>query len=76
MRLMINGEPRELPEGATVPVLLEALQVAPERVVVEVNLNILKRAQHAGTVLQEGDQVEIVQFVGGGSGCSRFEVQG
>ena len=67
MKLMINGEERELPEGITVSTLLEMLQIAPERVVVEVNLAILKRAQHAGTVLQEGDQVEIVQFVGGGS---------
>ena len=67
MKLLVNGEPRELPEGTTVPALLEALQVVPERVVVEVNLKILKRAEQAGAVLQEGDQVEIVHFVGGGA---------
>ena len=64
----INGGRRELPDGATVSDLLELLKIVPERVVVEVNLNILKRAEHASTVLQEGDQVEIVHFVGGGNG--------
>ena len=73
MKLLLNGEPRELPEGTTVPALLETLQIAPERVVVEVNLKILKRAEHTGTILQEGDQVEIVHFVGGGSSDQRHE---
>ena len=67
MRIQVNGEPRELPDGLTVVQLLETLQIVPERVVVELNLQILKRAQHAQTVLKEGDQVEIVQFVGGGA---------
>ena len=67
MRIQVNGAPRELPEDLTVSRLLETLQVVPERVVVEVNLTILKRAQHAETSLREGDQVEIVQFVGGGA---------
>ena len=67
MELMVNGECRSLPDGTTVAQLLEQLQIVPERVVVEVNLTILKRAQQADTVLKEGDQVEIVQFVGGGA---------
>ena len=67
MRVLVNGESREFPEGTTVSQILEALKIAPERVVVEVNLTILKRAQHAGTVLREGDRVEVVHFVGGGS---------
>ena len=67
MDVMVNGETRTLQNGTTVSTLLELLQVMPERVVVEVNLTILKRAEHTGTVLQEGDQVEIVRFVGGGS---------
>ena len=67
MRVQVNGALRELSEGLTVSRLLETLQVVPERVVVEVNLTILKRAQHAETSLREGDQVEIVQFVGGGA---------
>jgi len=67
MELAVNGEKRSVPDGTTVSQLLEFLQVAPERVVVEVNLTILKRAQHAGTMLKEGDRVEIVRFVGGGA---------
>ena len=67
MELMVNGDKRSVPDGTTVSQLFELLQVAPERVVVEVNLAILKRAQHAGTMLKEGDRVEIVRFVGGGS---------
>ena len=67
MRIQVNGAPRELPDGLTAAGLLSTLQVVPERVVVEVNLTILKRAQLAQTVLKERDQVEIVQFVGGGA---------
>ena len=56
----------KLIEGATALDLLKQLGTEPERVVVEVNLTILKRAQLPDTLLQEGDQVEIVHFVGGG----------
>ena len=66
MEVVVNGEKRDLPEGTTVSGLLELLAVAPERVVVELNLAILKRAQGPVTALKAGDQVEIVQFVGGG----------
>lgn len=66
MQVVVNGEQREVPDGLTVAQLLERLQVQPERVVVEVNLAILKRAQHPATALRDGDQVELVQFVGGG----------
>ena len=70
MKLSVNGQERELPDGTTAAQLLELLQVIPERVVVEVNLAILKRAQLPSTTLNEGDTVEIVQFVGGGSGSA------
>ena len=67
MNVVVNGETRAVPDGVTAAQLLQALQIAPERVVVEVNLTILKRAEHSGTLLKEGDSVEIVRFVGGGS---------
>ena len=77
MEVMVNGEQRELPEAMTVSQLLERLQISPERVVVEVNVAILKRVQHATTLLQEGDQVEIIHFVGGGAiNRSRLQAQG
>ena len=67
MMVSVNGQDRELPAGTTVARLLDELKIAPERVVVEVNLTILKRAQQPTMILAEGDQVEIVHFVGGGS---------
>ncbi len=66
MELTVNGDTRTLSEGMTVAQLLQQLAVMPERVAVEVNLAVLKRAQHPTTILQEGDQVEIVQLIGGG----------
>jgi len=70
MELKINGETRTVPDQLTVSQLLDLLQVAPERVVVELNLIILKRSEHASTVLKAGDEVEIVRFVGGGGRAS------
>ena len=68
MKLTVNGEPVDLPEGMTAATLLEQLQLNPGLVVVELNLNILKREELAGAALKEADQVEIVHFVGGGCG--------
>ena len=67
MEMMVNGKPMQLSDGTTAAALLEQMGIQPERVVVEVNLNVLKRAQLTSTVLHAGDHVEIVHFVGGGS---------
>ncbi len=67
MDVMLNGEKRDLPDGVTVAQLLQQLQIQPERVAVEVNLTVLKRAQLPGIALKSGDQVEIVQLIGGGN---------
>jgi sulfur carrier protein len=67
MQVQVNGEARDVAEGTTVVALLQQLNVVPERVVVEVNLTILRRHQHGATVLRPGDRVEIVEFVGGGA---------
>ncbi len=66
MRLTINGEERSVPDALTVRGLLEHLGIRPERVAVEVNLDVVKRAEHPQRKLAEGDKVEIVSFVGGG----------
>ena len=66
--LMVNGVKQSVPDGTTVTQLLNVLKIVPERVVVELNLTILKRAEHAHTMLKDNDQVEIVHFVGGGHG--------
>ncbi len=67
MKLTVNGDPMNLPEGTALTALLGQLRLRPELVVVELNLNILKREELPQAILREGDQVEIVHFVGGGS---------
>ncbi|MFZ3154935.1 sulfur carrier protein ThiS [Pseudomonas sp.] len=66
MRIQLNGEAFELPDGATVAGLIERLDLAGRRVAVELNLDIVPRSQHATTALREGDQVEVVHAIGGG----------
>ena len=67
MKLTVNGDPLEVPQGTTVTQLLDQLKLKPELVVVELNLNILRRDELRRATLSEGDRVEIVHFVGGGA---------
>ena len=66
MRVTVNGASREVPSGMTVRELVAHLGFASGPVAVEKNLEVVPRAEHARTVLSEGDVVEIVHFVGGG----------
>ncbi len=66
MRLKINGEIVDGVRAATVSELLDELKVQSGRVAVEVNLMIVKKADYDSAALQDGDSVEIVNFVGGG----------
>ena len=66
MRLTVNGEMREIPDKATIADLLASLEIEGRRVAVERNREISPRSLWAETALAEGDQLEIVQFVGGG----------
>lgn len=66
MSIHVNGEPRETPDGCTIAGLLELLDVRMKGVAVERNLEVIPRAEHATTVLAEGDRVEVVTLVGGG----------
>jgi sulfur carrier protein len=66
MRIKLNGEPFELPDGESVEALLTRLDLVGRRVAVELNLDIVPRSQHAATALCEGDQVEVVHAIGGG----------
>ena len=66
MQVVVNGEPREVPAGATVETLLAALGLAGRPVAVERNREIVPRSVHGATPLAEGDRVEIVTMVGGG----------
>ena len=67
MKIVLNGDPLEVAGPLTLTALLAQLNVDPRRVAVEHNLNVVKRANYASTEIQEGDQIEIVNFVGGGS---------
>jgi sulfur carrier protein len=66
MRIQLNGESLELPDGETVAALLTRLDLTSRRVAVELNLDIVPRSLHAETALTEGDQVEVVHAIGGG----------
>lgn len=66
IRLFVNGETREFDKDATVASLLEKLGTPPERVAIELNLQVLDKQEYARTVLKDGDRLEIISFVGGG----------
>ena len=66
MRVKINGEDREVDDGLTLTALLESLQIQPGRVVVERNRDIVPRDSYSATLIDDGDTLEIVHFVGGG----------
>ena len=66
MRITLNGDAHELAGPLTVTELLARLQIDPRRVAVEHNLIVLKRDAFDRTTVGEGDEVEIVNFVGGG----------
>ena len=66
MRITLNGDPCDLAEPLTIAQLLATLGIDPRVVAVEHNLNIVKRGGFDSTQVQPGDQLEIVNFVGGG----------
>ncbi len=65
--LHINGEQREFPDGLTIAALVAQLGMKPDRVAVELNLEIVPRPNWEATTLKNGDKLEVVHFVGGGS---------
>jgi len=66
MTIILNGDPREVAGPLTLTALLAQLDIDPRRVAVEHNLDVVKRARYDSTQIQEGDRIEIVNFVGGG----------
>lgn len=66
MTVIVNGEPRELPDGTTVSQLIARLGLEGRPIAVERNRDIVPKATYGQTRLQEGDRLEIVTFVGGG----------
>jgi sulfur carrier protein len=66
MRIIINGQPHELYGAGTVADLIARLELTPQRVAVELNEQLVRRASFDQTPLRDGDRVEIVTLVGGG----------
>ncbi|MGB1700982.1 MAG: sulfur carrier protein ThiS [Nannocystaceae bacterium] len=65
-QIVLNGRPHALPTEATIAGLLHELSLESGHVAVELNREIVPRAQHDATPLKDGDRLEIVTFVGGG----------
>ena len=66
MKILVNGNPREVSAGTTIAQLLSELEIPARGVAVEVNLELVPRARHAEHKLQEADELEVVTLVGGG----------
>ncbi len=66
IQIQVNGELRQIAAGVTMAALVAQLELAQERLAIELNLDILPRPCWTETVLCEGDKLEIVHFVGGG----------
>jgi thiamine biosynthesis protein ThiS len=66
LKIVLNGDPYDVPGPVTIAGLLERLDIDSRRVAVERNLVVLKRALFETTEVSDGDQIEIVNFVGGG----------
>jgi len=70
MNIYINGEGREVPENLTLAALLGWLNLPADRVAVERNRELASRSTWAETVIRPGDRLEVVHFVGGGTGMA------
>ncbi|MEL6828223.1 MAG: sulfur carrier protein ThiS [Pseudomonadota bacterium] len=66
MQIYLNGESRNVDPGTSIEALVLTLSDDPRGIAIERNLEIVPKAEHGQTVLEEGDRLEVVQFVGGG----------
>lgn len=74
MRVSLNGETRDVPDGLSLAALFEHLKLPLDRVAVELNLEIVPRSGWPATQLKEGDRLEVVHLVGGGSELARASI--
>ena len=67
MKLVINGEERSVADSLDLAALITSLGMKADRIAVELNREIVQRGKWAETPVREGDRLEIVHFVGGGT---------
>jgi thiamine biosynthesis protein ThiS len=68
VRVYVNGESKELSGNPSLAELITELELPAARIAVELNRVVVRRSDWGNTILREGDQIEIVHFVGGGFG--------
>ncbi|MBC7909499.1 MAG: sulfur carrier protein ThiS [Pyrinomonadaceae bacterium] len=66
MQITINGDKRDVPGNLTIEGLIQHLSLAPERLAVERNREVVRRTEWPRIALEDNDQIEIIHFVGGG----------
>lgn len=66
MTIKLNGDPHDIPGPLSISALLAQLEIDARRVAVELNMNVVKKTAYDSSVVADGDEVEIVNFVGGG----------
>ena len=71
MRIQVNGETREFDADLPLAELVKRLSLPAERIAIELNQRVISRKEWPGTVVKDGDRLEIVHFVGGGSQISK-----
>ncbi len=67
MKITLNGQPTDLPDGTDLLGLLALRGVASELVAIELNESMVPRAKREGVVLKDGDQVELLKMIAGGT---------
>ncbi|MEE9312877.1 MAG: sulfur carrier protein ThiS [Planctomycetota bacterium] len=66
MKLTVNGTEHEFAAGSTIADVVTTLEVKTDRIATELNLSVIPKAKYGDTILNDGDKLEIVSFVGGG----------
>ena len=64
--IVVNGEPRPLPEGGALTALIAELELQGKRIAVAINREVVPRSSHATCTIAPGDRIEILEAVGGG----------
>jgi len=66
MQILVNGQPKDIPDAQDVRALVLSLGLNPDGVAVALNAEVLPRSRQAQTLLTEGDKIEVIRAVGGG----------